>query len=473
MDRVLTTNEAPTQPELGQLRDELHHWQARLSAAATEMLDAEALHSRGRQHHISAVEQVGRITGALSALRSFPAEILSEIFAHFSSGCPSCLEAGGPLVVGQVCARWRAVSHGLPGLWDRAIVPSHRPTTPSFARDLYEVLCRSGGRGLHLTLPIAVLETYATTFAPLIDRIYTLCLDDIRSVDNVGNAPSVLQGITSLRRLSVLSGYPLSSIPALAIRCPDLAVIDIRLQVEVSVAILILRSCPLLEECTFGYVCPPAQPYDPSTVVCPALALLHLGLSDPHGSSTAYLVFNGVTAPALASLGFPFHGNELPTQASALAFQERSAFTLGELHLLIMNGRGGLIPFLLHHCGVHTLSIDRHRHSRQLFTMFEHPSFPHFPSLRLLKYSGRIEHFNSMRLRRMLTVIRTPGNFPCLSRVELVLRGKLFPIDEAYLKRLTEEGFVLADLTRVFFNSESVFDVRDDFSSADEWAGSE
>ncbi|KAJ7080477.1 hypothetical protein C8R43DRAFT_851885, partial [Mycena crocata] len=78
---------------------------------------AKGLRERETQHS----QAIRSVDGALSILRSFPAEILAEIFAQFRNLTRShdarAVRTGVGLLA-RVCGRWRAIAVGSPRLWD-------------------------------------------------------------------------------------------------------------------------------------------------------------------------------------------------------------------------------------------------------------------------------------------------------------------------------------------------------------------
>jgi hypothetical protein len=116
--------------------------------------------------------------GFLAPVRRCPDEILSEIFT-FCIPERECFERRDPLLVDQICRRWREVALGTPALWsDITVVHRERKHDAGLqaereAEMAQEWLQRAGGRPISLELysslyssPVHFIETILPTISP-------------------------------------------------------------------------------------------------------------------------------------------------------------------------------------------------------------------------------------------------------------------------------------------------------------------
>ncbi|KAJ7656110.1 hypothetical protein DFH06DRAFT_1046007, partial [Mycena polygramma] len=120
---VLDSNRPPTEQETRGIRgllQELDSQLGELNAGSPRHervpeLDEAAMHLRQLM--------VASLRGALSAMRSLPAEILGEIFIICRDESHNDPEHGttdsdyAPMVLTHVCSRWRQVALRMPRLW--------------------------------------------------------------------------------------------------------------------------------------------------------------------------------------------------------------------------------------------------------------------------------------------------------------------------------------------------------------------
>ncbi|KAH7913184.1 hypothetical protein BJ138DRAFT_978325, partial [Hygrophoropsis aurantiaca] len=97
--------------------------------------------------------------GRISPLRSFPVELLQEIFKHCLPNaryiCPSPRQA--PLLLGQICRRWRAIAHATSELWTSiALVDFGTWTSEPYLTMVDQWLSNAGSRPLWISIASAV-----------------------------------------------------------------------------------------------------------------------------------------------------------------------------------------------------------------------------------------------------------------------------------------------------------------------------
>ncbi|KAJ7694564.1 hypothetical protein B0H17DRAFT_460785 [Mycena rosella] len=164
----LKSGAVPTEAQALELRRLLDAGEAEISqldqtAATLSLILAEVkLQSSRRSDYLAPLR------GALSALRRFPAEILGNIFVmcaeHTRTGTSSIGDpCRAPMLLGHVCSHWRVVSHGLPRLWDRVVVPTASVVNIDTASVVRDLLARS--QSLPLSLSILNLEPDRTAYA--------------------------------------------------------------------------------------------------------------------------------------------------------------------------------------------------------------------------------------------------------------------------------------------------------------------
>ncbi|KIM22048.1 hypothetical protein M408DRAFT_294024 [Serendipita vermifera MAFF 305830] len=99
------------------LKQDLHDWQIGL-ALSQRLLETHLAPVLGTQETLKSINDI------LSPIRRIPAEIWGHIFQLASDA--SRLASGKsslPMVVSQVCSRWRAIALDLPRLWSRIEIP--------------------------------------------------------------------------------------------------------------------------------------------------------------------------------------------------------------------------------------------------------------------------------------------------------------------------------------------------------------
>ncbi|KAJ6496105.1 hypothetical protein C8R45DRAFT_823678, partial [Mycena sanguinolenta] len=117
-ERLLRTNELPTDLEFAQIEKAITDRKARISQLDKAIAALQSSLEQYRRMRQAAVDQISRGVGVLSVVRRIPTDILAEIFnwtvpdearKHATHRCP--------WVLGRVCSRRRVVSLALPELW--------------------------------------------------------------------------------------------------------------------------------------------------------------------------------------------------------------------------------------------------------------------------------------------------------------------------------------------------------------------
>ncbi|KAG2133639.1 uncharacterized protein EDB93DRAFT_1331395 [Suillus bovinus] len=266
-----------------------------LDTVLLEISGVESVMYGAMKAHQKLVEKKDRITqsislhkGLVSGLRRLPTEILSEIFHHcLPESCdqlPSGLQA--PLLLTEVCRRWREVAIGTRSLWSRLSVQVDYRRWGSQASG-YDLWLRRS-RGCPLSLVLSCQETdpmrIQRLLQPYMKQIATLSVAFERDVlqpglllhelpalqelaiqgvrDSYGYFPAIPRTITRLphtlrslkvvdRRLNTMRLTPFS--PAMA----HLTNLDIAILQYPSAVLHLLQLCPNLSSLKihiqFGY----------------------------------------------------------------------------------------------------------------------------------------------------------------------------------------------------------------------------
>ncbi|KAG0704597.1 hypothetical protein DFH29DRAFT_365883 [Suillus ampliporus] len=144
--------------------------QQQLDAVLHEISGLETVMDGIKNLHQQLVKKKDRIIqsmnvhkGLVSALWRLPTEVLSQIFDHClpvpeDSRLSSSSRLEAPMLLTEVCRRWREVAVGIPGLWCRLTVESTHGDwyRNAFCYDSW--LKRSQGRPLSLTLLCYVVD---------------------------------------------------------------------------------------------------------------------------------------------------------------------------------------------------------------------------------------------------------------------------------------------------------------------------
>lgn len=108
-------------------------------------IDDEMRHLKHHRQNI--LQAMDELSSMLAPVRRVPGDILSEIFLLCRARAFDQTEA--PLLLTQVCSRWRAVAISTQALWSSMIFGSYFQTSPEL---LHLWLMRSGGYPLNLDL---------------------------------------------------------------------------------------------------------------------------------------------------------------------------------------------------------------------------------------------------------------------------------------------------------------------------------
>ncbi|KAJ7272285.1 hypothetical protein C8J57DRAFT_1179434, partial [Mycena rebaudengoi] len=121
---LISSNQSPTSIEILLIESRLRSSDVVLAELDERILKVSLILREWESQRKCACTVRTSLQAVLSPLRRFPAEILAEIFllcrnSTLASGGNSTLDPGqAPLVFGQICSRWRAVSQNTSRLWD-------------------------------------------------------------------------------------------------------------------------------------------------------------------------------------------------------------------------------------------------------------------------------------------------------------------------------------------------------------------
>ncbi|KAK0477585.1 hypothetical protein IW261DRAFT_1338290 [Armillaria novae-zelandiae] len=163
---LVLTNDSPSDLEAESIGEFVHNHIrelskqdeeiARVSALLTILfaftMPADVYFQHERQHmqqYINAHQDI------LSLIRTFPSEILAEIFLQTLDDHYDVFDMKrGPWVLGHVCRRWKYISHSYPALWTSLSIESLHLQPESGRSDLpdilKEVLALSGNQELDI-----------------------------------------------------------------------------------------------------------------------------------------------------------------------------------------------------------------------------------------------------------------------------------------------------------------------------------
>ncbi|KAJ7656113.1 hypothetical protein DFH06DRAFT_475903 [Mycena polygramma] len=159
---VLNSNRPPTEQEARGIRGLLQELNSQLGELNEESPRYERVPEPDEVEMQLRQLMVASLRGALSAMRSLPAEILGEIFIICRDESHNDPEHGttdsdyAPMVLTHVCSRWRQVALRMPRLWNRVVLLTDTlfEGKQSFVQ---EILDRSGPVTLSVSL-LASLE---------------------------------------------------------------------------------------------------------------------------------------------------------------------------------------------------------------------------------------------------------------------------------------------------------------------------
>ncbi|KIK62613.1 hypothetical protein GYMLUDRAFT_132881, partial [Collybiopsis luxurians FD-317 M1] len=116
---ILYTNHSPSTAELAQLNTFLAGPLQKLSGLKLEISQLQERIRALSAERDRAMSYINAHRAVTSAIRRFPAEILTEIFVHCipADRYPVRSLKEAPLILTTICRSWRAVSLSAPCLW--------------------------------------------------------------------------------------------------------------------------------------------------------------------------------------------------------------------------------------------------------------------------------------------------------------------------------------------------------------------
>ncbi|KAJ6481351.1 hypothetical protein DFH09DRAFT_1464693 [Mycena vulgaris] len=362
LSALLKSNRAPTAHEALQIRGLLTESSERVGQSGLDY----------------ALELMPYLNGALSALRTFPPELLGYIFlfCRDNSLCdheppyspyPTADPQHAPMVLGHVCSHWRSISYATPRLWN-TVALGKLEFSEGGASIVREILARS--REVPLSIRLATgrpnygprpLQSNSSSFDAVWDsrRVLQILEMNLRSADVIPRMfpsnqvfpilssvditidhdvdyvdfPAILDSFSrapNLRSLSLDSGSSDARIFETTFPWAQLTHLTVWLDLPADVGRDILIQCQALEVARIRELLPQLQN---GTRPLQHVATLHrlrqleISISEP---PCAAVVFNGVSLPRLQALILMAEENTTPI---LLALHARSHFPLTQLLL--------------------------------------------------------------------------------------------------------------------------------------------
>ncbi|KAJ7495292.1 hypothetical protein FB451DRAFT_1076957 [Mycena latifolia] len=421
-------------------------------------------------------ELLRSLRGTLSAIRSFPPELLGHIFLFCrnnsleTSGYSTTDSTQAPVILGHVCSQWRSISRSTPRLWDNvwlrksafngtrsAFVQGilHRsrdvPLTvilevhdESYGLDSPPSRCFDSVWDLHRRLKAITVDITSanptSNMLPLEKLFHVLTSIDI-SISTRSNhdldVAIILESFHSapiLRSVTIRSYYASAAILTAAFPWSQLTHLNLAIRVPANLVRDILMRCAALEEATLSAL------FEPDDISQPDICTLHhlhtLDISVDDGSG-ATVVLDALTLPRLESLSIDASDLARPVLP---ALHARSRFPLAHLTLegvqLSPQELFSLFPYF---SSLQTLSIYGSTCINRLFDVFAHPptNTPQLPQLAMLaleittELDGNIVATMVESLAPASDGARTNALFPALHELWL------YPPE--YALRFTEE----------------------------------
>ncbi|KAJ7455669.1 hypothetical protein B0H11DRAFT_2200319 [Mycena galericulata] len=426
LESIVNSNEPPTEAQAQGLRHLLASTVSHLDAIDATIL-ASSLLSEFAHRRRRCGEFVAALTGALSLMRTIPAEILSDIFLICRdqnleySNYSIAAKANAPLVFTLVSSRWRMICLSDPRLWDHIYLPqctpmlppeyikqlmarsdrlplnarltisskkvSHRSWRPETPYQIVNVLLDGHARLRHIKLSVGSSEIMPAfcrrprTF-PLLASL-TIVIDDPAGVDSpfglgiFGTSPS-------LRKLAIVSlNSPFDS-RASTVMWSQLRELDLHIRIGLFEARNILAECSRVEKISISLFPIPGHVQLPGSITRLAnLRHLHLELEDEIQLDPTPF-FTTFSFPNLRYL-FIWARDLSPEFLPHL--YHRSGFQLEELVLVNMELSGhDLIPFLRLVPSLQIIHLEMYGFDDEHFRAFTyHPNAPYSLKLPLLR----------------------------------------------------------------------------------------
>ncbi|PBK60976.1 hypothetical protein ARMSODRAFT_1089971 [Armillaria solidipes] len=138
---LLFTNDSPSNLEAKSVEEFLHDHLRELLKQDEEIARVSALLNRltNKRRHLQ--QYINAHQGILSPIRTFPSEILAEIFMQTLDDHYDVFDTKrGPWVFGHVCHRWKDISRSCPALWTSLSIESLHLHPESRRSDLPDIL---------------------------------------------------------------------------------------------------------------------------------------------------------------------------------------------------------------------------------------------------------------------------------------------------------------------------------------------
>ncbi|KAJ7177488.1 hypothetical protein C8R43DRAFT_942759 [Mycena crocata] len=459
---LLLTNRRPASAEEADLKEHRACLLARLADLEADIAKvsdiAKGLRERETQHS----QAIRSVDGALSILRSFPAEILAEIFAQFRNVSRShdarAVRTGVGLLA-RVCGRWRAIAVGSPRLWDtlrliidRKITEDHEDRIMSLLRRSKDLSLRLELHGSHLNMfptvwdvagrvaelrlilcPNFSLRPPRTSF-PRLEVAHVALTAGIENNETWVLLPGVLTWLRDAPRLHTLSIKTVVSFPRLHtcdLPWAQLTAVQLELPIAVALVFKVFASCPLLSDCIFkGVVESLGTQTAPTLPALDQLTSFHVDMHEDGAEG----ILESLTCPNLTRLELTW----LPGPPEAyIAFASRSAFRLKSLTITYLDDGtavAALLSFLRLQPQLEDLTINADPPGRPMFALFSGHTgvdglrLAHLHTVALVAVASAADGEAVVRmLQQLAPKIRKDGDpFPLLSSVRIQLTGDVF-----------------------------------------------
>ncbi|KAJ3971650.1 hypothetical protein EV361DRAFT_909835 [Lentinula raphanica] len=158
LDALLHSNLAPSDEDIGHIMDIRSESAPELDRVNAEVLRLESvlLSVKTKRHMLQ--RKYDKHRSILSPLRRFSAEILQQIFIWTLEPFPLLASFESPLLLGQVCSRWRSIALSTSELWNavHVVISTGQEFDLEYSRrrnaTLHAWLQRAGARPLYLSV---------------------------------------------------------------------------------------------------------------------------------------------------------------------------------------------------------------------------------------------------------------------------------------------------------------------------------
>ncbi|KAJ7154841.1 hypothetical protein C8R43DRAFT_1000529 [Mycena crocata] len=284
---VLQSNLAPSDSQATVLRTLLHNEETEISQMQDTIAVLLTRVSELRSQSARKEEALPLLWGALSPLRHIPNEVLGHIFSccvdnirqHYEGTIMDLSEA--PWVLGRVCSRWRAVSLGLPQLWDTVGLSSATVLTADSEAATRTLLARSRALPLYLAVRCPHepkdMPKFTTEDEDCNIAFFELVWEPHHRIKAITLDLTDTQVRHLMRRIFTgARSYPLLSSFYLAVDDHSYSAPEGRL--DITGILDSLQHSPLLQEVELSWSHPPARPITLSTAPWSGLRNLRLQL---------------------------------------------------------------------------------------------------------------------------------------------------------------------------------------------------